>query len=431
MTPEDGMEIGENVILEGGTYHLPHGLQITADNVILDGGGAALVGSEQTGRGIQLVNCQNVTIRNVVLSNYYHGIYAQNCHNLTVENCKIRETAELPANSDFLSIWQTAVAAYGSGIFLEQVTDSHILYNDLQHQMNGLLAYDCQRLNVRHNLANYCSGFGFYLFETSQSVFEDNYADYCCRYQPRSGGGGHLGADAAGFVIVHRSCDNTFRRNFARLGGDGFFLAGLRPDGTWVNCADNLFEENDGSYSPNIAFEATFSSGNTYRRNKANHCNYGFWLGFSRENRLEQNQMIGNRQAGVAVENGFGMTVRGNDVRHNGHGLLLWSKHVAKFARSVPENDTSRDWLIERNRFIHNDKGVRIAADQDHGIRPLASHIPPCPTPHHHTIQHNQFVQNRVAIELESVTETAVTPNKLQQNIKDIVQVKIIVKGDT
>jgi nitrous oxidase accessory protein NosD len=222
-----------------------------------------------------------------------------------------------------------------------------------------------------------------------------------------------MGADAAGFLIVYNSCGNTFRRNNARLGGDGFFLAGLAPKGERAGCNDNIFEENDGSYSPNIAFEATFSRGNIYRHNKANDCNYGFWLGFSRDFVLAENQVWRNRQAGIAVENGFNMVAQGNDFRFNRHGVLLWSKHVALFARAVPENDTSRDWLIEENTFVHNDKAIRIAANQDHGIRPLPSVTPSTIQPHSHIIRRNEIRDGRLGIELENVDDTVVEDNRI------------------
>ena len=100
--------------------------------------------------------------------------------------------------------------------------------------MCGLLTHHCRDLLVNDNTACYCSGFGFHLYGTSYSVFEDNTADFCCRYEPRGPRAGHMGADAAGFLLVHSACWNVFRRNSARMSGDGFFLAGLTPKGKLV-----------------------------------------------------------------------------------------------------------------------------------------------------------------------------------------------------
>ena len=288
--PTDGMMITQDVVLKPGVYYLPNGIGIGADRVTVEGQGAILVGQDKKGQGVTITGHKGVTLRNLRLREYFHGIYACNCQDLTIEQCHITGTAEVAANTLFLDIWRAADSAYGGAIFLWGVNGGKIRDNDLQHQQNGFLSYHCQRLEVEANIANYCSGSGYYLNGTSDCLFKRNFADFCCRYQPHSEGVGHMGADAAGFVIVNGSSRNLFYSNYARLGGDGFFLAGLTSRGIHAGCDDNLFEANDGSYSPNIAFEATFSRGNVYRSNLANNCNYGFWLGFSRENVLEENQ---------------------------------------------------------------------------------------------------------------------------------------------
>lgn len=302
---------------------LPKGIIIAANGISLDGSKALLLSSEHQGRGLTLHGLNGVTVRNLRLAEYENGIHAHQYTDLEISDCQITSTAEVAHNSIFPDIWLPTDKAYGGGILLWDVSHSRVTKNDLPHQMNGLLTYNSRHLTVQANLANYCSGFGFHLYNTCDSLFEDNFADFCCRYQPRGERYGHMGADATGFLIVYNSCRNIFRSNYARLGGDGFFLAGLTPDFKSVGYDDNLFENNDGSYSPNIAFETTFSRGNRYLNNLTNHCNYGFWLGFSRQFTLEDNHLIGNHQAGIAVENGFGIQVRNNSFQDNGHGVLL------------------------------------------------------------------------------------------------------------
>lgn len=414
----NSLRILETTHLEPQVYVLPEGISIDADNVTLDGNGATIIGVHKTNQGIKISGRRNVIIKNIRLLNYYHGISVQNSTRIEIGNCTISSTAEIPANSLFLDIWKPAHDAYGAGIFLHEVTDANIHDNDLQHQMNGLLSYQCRRLNVANNISNYCSGFGFHLFETCDSTFSNNYADYCCRYY-LSESASYLGADAAGFLIVYKSCRNVFRKNFARLGGDGFFLAGLTPEGIDVGCNDNVFEENDASYSPNNAFEGVFSKGNIYRRNKANHSNYGFWLGFSSDCTLKDNQIYSNRQAGIAVENGIHFEVQGNDIQNNNHGILLWTRYY-DFLRNVPNmNVTSQDWLIERNRLIGNKKGIRITANQNHGIRPLEKERSPV-LPNNHRIQNNEIRENMIGIELGQVQDMRITENQLHNFVADV-----------
>ena len=214
-------------------------------------------------------------------------------------------------------------------------------------------------------------------------------------------------------LIVFKSCNNIFKKNYVRLGGDGFFLAGLTPDGVDVGCNNNLFQDNDASYSPNNAFEGVFSKGNIYRRNKANHSNYGFWLGFSSDCTLQDNQIYNNRQAGIAVENGINFKVlMNNDIQNNNHGILIWTR-LYDFLKKIPNmNETSRDWLIERNKLLQNKKGVRIAANQNHGVRPLDREKSPVP-PNNHIIQKNEIRDNNIGIELEKAKDTQMNQNIL------------------
>ncbi len=419
--PENGQILSEDTSFEPGVYFLPDGLAVGANGITIDGNGALLVGQDQRGTGLRINNRQGVTIRNLHVQSFYHGLYISGCHEIVIEACQVHNTAEIPANTHFLDVWKSVDECYGSGILLRSVTDSILIHCDLQHQMNGLLCYNSHRLKVQENNASYCSGWGFHLCETSDSVFERNWADYCCRYQPRSETHGHLGADAAGFLITTNSCNNTFQQNRARLCGDGFFLAGLTPQLELVGCNDNLFIENDGSYSPNIAFEGTFSKGNIYRNNIASHCNYGFWLGFSQDIRLEGNQMAGNYQAGIAVENGCDFMVAGNTFQNNGHGILLWSKRIPAFETAVPQNDTSRNWQIKGNLFNSNTKAIRIAANQDHGIRPLPASGEcglPAPAPHHHVILQNRFMSNTTILDSCGVVDTQIDRAQTKGNSK-------------
>jgi parallel beta-helix repeat protein len=403
------LRIQKDTQLEPRLYFLPEGITVASDDITLDGNGATIMGMDKTGQGINVSGRKKVTIKNLRILNYYHGVSVRNSNEIEISHCTISSTAEVQSNTLFLDIWKPAADSYGGAIFLEQVTDANIHDNDLQHQMNGVLSYQCKKLDVINNLANYCSGFGFHLFETCHSTFANNYADYCCRYY-LSDTGSHLGADAAGFLIIHGSCNNIFKKNHARLGGDGFFLAGLTPNGIDVGCNNNLFQDNDASYSPNNAFEGVFSKGNVYERNKASHSNYGFWLGFSSDCTIRDNEIYNNRQAGIAVENGVGFKVVGNDIQNNTHGILIWTRFY-DFLKTVPGiNTTSKDWLIERNRLAQNKKAVRIAANQNHGIRALERELSSVP-PSNHVIQNNEIRDNMIGIELEQAKDTRVDQN--------------------
>ena len=77
-------------------------------------------------------------------------------------------------------------------------------------------------------------------------------------------------------------------------GGDGIFHSAAQ----WLGSRGNLFVENDTSYANNNCIES-WSPGNTYIRNTANHGSYGFWLGGS-----DQTVLIGNEAAFNGLTNG-------------------------------------------------------------------------------------------------------------------------------
>ncbi|HWP30289.1 MAG TPA: right-handed parallel beta-helix repeat-containing protein [Fimbriimonadales bacterium] len=422
LKPKDGMLLDKSVQLEPGTYVLPSGIRIAKSGIEIGAEGVTLIGDSRKGVGVSLKDLEGVVLRGLSLREYYYGVSAESCHSLTIERCSITSTAELPPNTEFLDIWLPAERAYGGGIRLINCEDCEIRENDLQHQMCGLLTYYCKNLSVRRNQCNYNSGFGIHLYATCDSVFSENSCDYCCRFEPREGGlhYGHMGADSTGFLIVYNSCRNKFLRNTARMGGDGFFLAGLSPNFEPCGCDENLFEENDASLSPNIAFEGTFSKGNIYRKNYADRCNYGFWCGYSRDFVIEENRMLFNRQAGIAVENGVGFIVRGNTFQSNGHGILLWSRYHEEFLKSYPDRDTSRDWEIVKNKFYRNGIGIRIAANQDHGIRnlPEEASAPPHLYPHSHRIIENDIQDNGIGIELYRTSRNIIKGNILNKNVE-------------
>jgi len=432
VVPTDGMTLDRDTTLAPGTYFLPNGIAITADNVTLDGNGAVLIGAGQQNTGVSIEGHSGVTVKNVSLRTYKFGIRARGCHNLTLEKNNVRETEEIEHDTIFLDIWLGPEESYGGAIMLWECEGCTVAFNDLQHQMNGILTYNCKGLTVRRNVTSYNSGYGIHLFGTCDSLFEENWADYCCRFNSRGNTFdtndpekpdfryGHMGADATGFLIIQGSCRNVFRRNLARMGGDGFFLAGRNPQGEDVGSNDNLFEENDASLSPNIAFEGTFSRGNIFRRNYADRCNYGFWLGFSWENVIEDNRMVMNRQAGIAVENGYDFQVRRNTFQANGHGVLLWSHYVKDFIEGFEKNHTSHDWVIEENTFTRNGKAIKIAKDQDHGIRdmPEEKRGPEESRPYHHRIVKNDIQDNRVGIEVLETDKTHIEGNILNRNVE-------------
>lgn len=52
--PVDGMVITRDTVFAPGVYVLPHGIEIAANDVTLDGNGAVIVGENFAGRGVSI-----------------------------------------------------------------------------------------------------------------------------------------------------------------------------------------------------------------------------------------------------------------------------------------------------------------------------------------------------------------------------------------
>lgn len=411
VAPVNGMRITESTTFAPGVYALPDGIEIGADGVTLDGGGALMVGTGQ-GIGLHGRGRAGVTIRNLALLHYHTGVRLADCREVTLEANRISRTAELERRLYFLDIWLPADAAYGAGILLEGVRDSLVRENDLQHQQNGLSLYSCTGVRVEGNDASYCSGWGFHLHDSSENELEDNLADFCNRIYRRESGGEHVGADAAGLLLIWNSCRNVVRKNSFRGSGDGVFIAGYRHPGRIAPCNDNLFEENDGSLSPNIAFEATFCAGNVFRKNRASDGNYGFWLGFSVDTTVEENEIDRNRRAGVAIEHGRDNRIRGNRFRENRHGVQLWSAGEREFTGVFPDRRDSCDTEILGNSFERNGAGVYHYTGTEWEAKPGGIYG------HGYRIEGNRFADNRVGVRLADARDSTIQDNEIVENVE-------------
>lgn len=412
VTPTDGMEIREDTRLSPGVYVLPRGLRIAADGVTLDATGATLVGTGQ-GVAVHVEGRRGVTVRGLSALRYKWGVRADDCDDFTVTGCTISRTAELEPFQYFLYLWKPVEESYGGAILLHNVRGGLIAENDLQHQQNGVLLYGCREVTVRDNNASYNSGWGVYLSGSSDNRIERNTLDFCNRVYRRESGVERLEADAAGLVMVRGSSRNHILKNMCRGGGDGIFIAGYEHPGVIEPCNDNVFEDNDCSYSPNNAIESTFSQGNIFRRNICSKSNYGFWLGFSWENVLEANVIEDNFVAGVAAEHAHSIAFRENELRRNREGIRLWTRGIAVL-EYWPGYELSYDFDVEGNLFEENFLGFN-------GYTGKTTVDARC---YDYRLRGNTFARNRVGVRLAQIDGATVQGNTFTGQSVAAVQVE-------
>jgi parallel beta-helix repeat protein len=282
----------------------------------------------------------------------------------------------------------------------------------VQHQQNGVMLYGCNKVTITENNASFNSGAGILMYESSENEVAHNIADYCCRiysYRERDGKMSyHNGADAAAVVMMCNSSRNVVSHNMLRSGGDGVFLGGFHKDEIKTPCNENVFEHNDGSFSPNIAFEATFSERNVFRHNRADNCNFGFWLGYSSHTTVEDNSISGNRIAGVAIEHGHHNHIQKNKLVRNRTGMKFWVGANPVFTSFFPQHAESYATEIHQNELTRNELGIHIYTES--GTSDVRCHS--------FHIQNNTLNDNRIAIQLERARQCDILNNLIKQNVE-------------
>ena len=403
VTPTNGMVITTNTTFTPGTYNLPNGISIGANNITLDGNGAILVGTNYQNYGVSVSNKNGVTIKNLTVKRYKYDFYCYNADNITVMNCNAWETYELPEGSIFLNIFDGPNGSYDHAMWFRYCDNGQILNNDASNQQNGISLFNCTYMLVEGNYCSYNTGWGITIYDSDYCTVQYNTADYCTRLY-----NGWSGADAASLLMVYNSDHNYIYHNSFVGGGDGVFLAGATHSLQKRPCNYNDFWDNDCSDSPNNGFEGTFSGYNIFRENISSGSNYGYWLGYAYNNEIRDNVANNCATAGIAIEHGRNHIIEGNTFNNNSRGIYLWTDEDASLVSAYPEARDSYHYTIEGNTISGNSYGIICEAIQT-----------PNPTrySYDYTIINNTITNNTRGIRFLRTTDSTIHSNIIENNI--------------
>jgi parallel beta-helix repeat protein len=403
------MVITEDTRLAPGVYVLPNGIRIGADKVMLDGTGVHIVSPEKKGVGIHIQGKHAVHISGISISGFYHGIRIDDSEEIHLQGITVRDTHEIEGIDTFLYLWHPIEEVYGGAVLLNSVDNGVIRNCDLQHQMVGVLMYDCTNTVVENNNASFNSGWGVYLNNSHDNTIQRNQLDFCNRLFRRPEDGSiRVEADAAAIVLVQSSSRNRILQNSCLCGGDGIFIAGMvYKTGARTSCNDNLIEGNDCRLSPNNAIEAVFCRGNVFRNNDCSRSNYGFWMGYSWDSVVENNHIEFSRWAGIAIEHGHNITIRNNRILRNTEGVRLFTQggEVLQYWQGW---EVAYDFLLENNQFESNNIGFNGYTDKK--VRNQLGYG--------YTLTGNTFRDNRIGARFEWVENCSVTGNTFAANVE-------------
>lgn len=346
----DNTEIqsGANIKINPGEYEIQdinnNGILrvVNKNDVTIDGSDVQVSGMDTSGYLIYLENSTNVSIKNFsAASGFFYAVRAKNCSGLTIENNNFSYNQK--DTLGWIFIWTGTGEALGGGVLLDDCRDSEIMGNTMVQQNDGVAMYNCDNIHIHDNTLNWNCGFGIRMNFTDNCNIHHNDCSHVNRITDPS--------DCAAILLIV-SNNNTVEYNDLTYSGDGIFLGQY---GYHEIPNNNYFAHNDCSYSPHNAIEATFADGNVFIDNKCNFSHYGLWLGYSFNNLVEDNEIIGNLTAGIAIDRGFENTVRGNEIRQNPYGIQLWEGGViAPYGDQFSHGYYIHDNVIQGNMWgIH------------------------------------------------------------------------------
>lgn len=340
-------------------------LIVRASHIVIEGNGATLVGPgvvgdtnslETAGVGILIEGATDVTLRNFNVRAFATGLVVRDGRAIAVAGCDFSDNYHNPKHG-----WGELPAR--GGILLEKVSLSIFEHNRANRVWDGIHLIDSDDNLIADNDFSRCSNTCAKLWRACRNKFLRNNLSYGIRID-REAGEVHA-RDSTCVLIETGSDDNYWRGNDITQGGDGIFI---RPLNRWVS-RGNVFVENDTSYANNNCVES-WSPGNTFIRNKANHGSYGFWLGGSDQTVLIGNEAAFNgradgnhnapeagfRHGGIVIVGGPSShtLIEGNDLHdNNGAGIAFRGDEASR-----GEAWRTEHWIIQRNRIHGNQFGI-------------------------------------------------------------------------
>lgn len=385
----DNMDIpsNSNIRIQSGTYTFGDPAKdgviriVNKENITIDGDSVLVTGAGFEGFLIYIENSRNITLRNFKsVKNYYYAVTARQSADLHINDNNFSYNKK--DTLGWISIWTDYTAALGGGVLMHRCTGSELHGNTMTQQNDGIALYECNDITINNNTLYWNCGFGVRMNFTDSCYIHHNDCSHVNRKTDPS--------DCAAILLIV-SNNNIVEYNNLTYSGDGVFLGQYEFSQIPNN---NYFGYNDCSFSPHNAIEATFADGNIYKGNLCNYSDYGFWLGYSFNSLVEDNEIIGNFNSGIAVDRGFRNTFKNNIIKGNPYGFELWEGGII----SPYGEQFSHDYWIFDNVIEGNQWGIS-AINTEHLVAK------------NNAFNYNQ--KNDVYLEGQSFTDT-ITGNTLK-----------------
>lgn len=316
------------------------------------------VPSRFAGVGILSAGVDQVSIVGGAVTGYRHNVRIEGGrgHRITgMDLSHSREEALLSTperfdERDWLDIFEPEVfEAYGTGLLLKWTDGAQVTNVTARRAQNGIGLFGARGSYLADNDVSDNSGWGIHLWRASHNTIVRNRAHHNVRCETAAYS---RGCDSAALLLREQSDSNIVADNDLRYSGDGFFLSGHRPN--VKPSVGNLVIRNDATGAPHNAFESTFSWGNSFIDNRADSSGYGFWLGYSTNNVVRGNTIIGSSRAGIAIEHGSDNAIAANIIIGGPVGIHLFAPN--------PGDEPSRGYRVDDNLLARTGRGIVLEA---------------------------------------------------------------------
>jgi hypothetical protein len=299
-------------------YPLIKPMELIGEGAVLDGHGATLTGNGSV--GIHVGAFGHVTVKNVTLSGFATGIFAQGASDLTLSNVTITNVQ--------------------TGVRLEKITEGLVQAVAVHAAKTGVQLSGCTKLIVDKTDLSLNSQIGMDVSTSSNCILRDNKIN-------RIGEGTTNGV---GLSITNASDHNQILRNtVVHCTGYGinFNSVGNTPS------TDNTFDGNDISWTTaGTGFNATQEAGNFYLDNTAGFCRLGLVFTNVTNSQMKGNLCVGNTEVGIKDVDGSRNTYENNVfVMENGSQLAF---------QITSSPNISSDIRLYQNIFQDYQKPIRV-----------------------------------------------------------------------
>lgn len=190
---------------------------------------------------VYIINCSNITVEDVVLSNNWDGITLVDANNCTIRNNIVSEsgTGIHTLRSDFTTIYNNEISGNSIGIAIENSNNTIISNNNAGGNIAGIAYIYSDHTNLISNTISDNALFGIYVISSNDGYMSDNVAN----------------SNLIGIQILH-SNNNELRRNTANSNSlAGIDLTASNNNTFYGNTANNNVFGIAGFYLSNVNSE--------------------------------------------------------------------------------------------------------------------------------------------------------------------------------